>query len=282
MILVTSTSMYVVYESRIPSTLYVSFLDVGQGDAIFIQSPSGIQILIDGGPDKSVLEEIHKVMPLFDRSIDIVIATHPDSDHIGGLIDVLDRFFVGAFFESGGQSENGVQDILNKKIADKKIPTHVVRRGEVYDLGAGVLLSILYPDKDVSKIESNTGSIIAHLTYGEHSFLLTGDAPMESEIMLVGVDHEALDSTVLKLGHHGSDTSSGTVFLSKVKPEYAIVSAGKDNAYNHPHPLVIERVEKFKTTILQTKDLGTITFSTDGKMIEVLGLPDDFQEVKPE
>lgn len=281
-ILVTIISVIGVYRSQIPNTLRVSFLDVGQGDAIFIQSPSGVQALIDGGPDNRVLEEIHKIMPLFDRSIDVVVATHPDSDHISGLIDVFDRFFVGAFLESGAQNENGVQDILNKKIAEKKIKTRTVRRGEVYDLGAGAALSILYPYDDVSKSESNSGSIIARLTYGDHTFLLTGDAPMESELALVGGDQDALQSTVLKLGHHGSDTSSSATFLSKVRPEYVIVSAGKDNKYNHPSQEVIARVKKFESKILQTKDLGTITFSTNGRVIEVLDLPEDFQEGKLE
>lgn len=280
MIIITMTTLYVTYQAHSPSTLIVSFLDVGQGDAIFIQSPSGVQMLVDGGPDNSVLEEIHSVMPLFDRSIDIIVATHPDSDHISGIIEVIDRFSVGVFLESGAQNENGVQDILNKKIRDKKIPARIVRRGEVYDLGSGVTFSILYPNKDVSKAESNSGSIIARLSYGEHSFLLTGDAPVESELLVVGADEDSLRSTVLKLGHHGSDTSTSATFMSRVKPEYSIVSAGKNNKYNHPHPNVVERVEKFGSVILKTEDRGTITFSTNGKVIEVLDLPEDFQVKK--
>lgn len=279
-IIITVATLYVSYQARTPRTLLVSFLDVGQGDAIFIQSPSGVQMLIDGGPDNSVLEEIHQVMPLFDKSIDIVVATHPDSDHISGLIEVVERFSVGAFFESGAQNENGVQSILAKKIMDKKIPTHVVRRGEVYDLGGGVLFSILYPNKDVSKVESNSGSIIARLSYGEYSFLLTGDAPVDSELLLVGADEGKLRSTVLKLGHHGSDTSTSVTFLSAVRPIYTIVSAGKNNKYNHPHPNVVERIEKFGSILLKTEDRGTITFSTNGKVIEVVDLPEDFQVKK--
>lgn len=281
-ITMTLTTLHVIYQARTPETLLVSFLDVGQGDAIFVQSPSGVQVLIDGGPDNSVLEEMHQIMPFFDRSIDIVVATHPDSDHISGLIEVLDRFSVSVFLESGAQNENGVQDILNKKITEKKIPTRIVRRGEVYDLGAGVLLSILYPYNDVSKEESNAGSIVARLSYGEYSFLFTGDAPVDSELLLVGADEEKLRSTVLKLGHHGSDTSTSITFLSKVNPEYSIVSAGKNNKYNHPHPNVLERVKKFGSMILKTEDKGTITFSTNGKVIEIVGLPEGFQGAKPE
>jgi competence protein ComEC len=175
-----------------------------------------------------------------------------------------------------------VQDILNKKVTSKKIPKRVVRRGEVYDLGAGVLFTILYPNIDVSKIESNAGSIVARLTYGDHSFLLTGDAPTDSELLLVGADQDMLRSTVLKLGHHGSDTSTHVTFLSHVKPQYAVVSAGENNSYNHPHPDVVDRIKKFGSILLKTADWGTITFSTNGRVIEVLGLPEDSQEVTPE
>jgi competence protein ComEC len=281
-IMLTSLSVHVVYQTRTPSTLLVSFLNVGQGDAIFIQSPSGIQVLLDGGPNTFVLEELHHVMPLFDQSIDMIIASHPDSDHISGLIDVLDRFQIGVFLESGAKNDNGVQNTLNTKIAQKNIPTRVVRRGEVYDLGANVFLTILYPHKDVEHVESNAGSIVARLTYGEHSFLLTGDAPIDTELALVGADNTHLQSTVLKLGHHGSDTSSATVFLASVNSDYAIVSAGKKNKYNHPHPDVIDRVQKFESQILKTSEQGTITFSTNGKVIEVLDPLEDFQAKKPE
>lgn len=275
-------SVYVVHEAATPFELQVSFLDVGQGDAIFIQSPSGVQVLIDGGKDASVLEELHKVMPLFDRSIDVVVATHPDSDHISGLIDVVKKFRVGAFLESGAQNKNGVQDALNRTLALSNIQRKIAKRGEVYNLGGGVLLDVLYPYKDVSKEESNAGSLIMKLSYGEDSFLLTGDAPITSELILAGTDGTQLKSSVLKFGHHGSDTSTSIPFLQNVRPLYGIVSAGKNNQYGHPHKDVLEQAQRFNVKILSTAELGTITFSTNGKGIEVLGLSEDFQVEKPE
>lgn len=274
---IAGASSYFVFAAGISDELRVSFLDVGQGDAIFIQSPSGVQVLIDGGPDASVIEELHKVMPLFDRSINLVIATHPDLDHVSGLTDVVKRFDVGFFLESGGKNENGAQEMLEDLLAKNKVERKLARRGEEYNLGAGVILSVLYPYSDVSKQESNAGSIIIQLTYGGHSFLLTGDAPNESELALVGTDGDRLQSTVLKFGHHGSDTSTSLAFLEKVQPLYGVVSAGKNNRYGHPHKDVLERASRFNVNVLQTSEWGTITFSTNGKVIEVLGLPEDFQ-----
>ena len=275
-------SMYLVIYSGVSNELKVSFLDVGQGDAIFIQSPSGIQVLIDGGKDGSVIEELHKVMPLFDKTIDMVVATHPDSDHIGGLVDVLKIFNVGVMLESGGLSENSVQETLEKQVNEKKIERKLSNRGEEYNLGAGVYLTVLYPYDDVSKIEPNAGSIIMQLHYGAHTFLLTGDAPIDSELVLVGTDSLKLKSTVLKFGHHGSDTSTSIAFLEKVRPDYGIVSAGKNNQYGHPHAELLERALRFDIDILKTSEFGTITFSTNGKEIKVLNLPEDFQVKIPE
>ena len=276
------SSVYVVREASVPNDLRVSFLDVGQGDAIFIQSPSGVQVLIDGGKDASILEELHKVMPLFDRSIDVIVATHPDADHISGLIDVVKKFHVGAFLESGAQNENGVQDALERILAQKSIQRKIAKRGEVYNLGSGILLTVLYPYKDVSKEESNAGSLIMRLSYGEDSFLLTGDAPVSSELVLVGTDSTHLQSSVLKFGHHGSDTSTSVSFLQNVRPLYGIVSAGKNNSYHHPHEDVLERAKRFNIQVLSTIELGTITFSTNGKGIKALNLPEDFQGEKSE
>lgn len=281
-LLIAITSIYVVFRSMNHNELRVSFLDVGQGDAIFIQSPSGIQVLVDGGKDRSVVEELHKVMPLFDKKIDMVVATHPDADHIGGLIDVLKIFDVEVFLESGGQNENSAQDTLESKLKEKNIKRKITSRGEEYDLGKGVYITTLYPYYDVSNTESNTGSLIMQLSYGEHIFLLTGDAPVESELNLIGSDNGRLQSTVLKFGHHGSDTSTSYSFLEKVRPTYGVVSAGKNNQYGHPHTDVLDRASRFNVDVLQTSELGTITFSTNGKEIKVLNLPEDFQVRKLE
>lgn len=269
-ILATCTIGYITHYSSTPNILRVSFLDVGQGDAIFIQSPSGVQVLIDGGATKQVLEKLHDVIPLFDRSIDMVIATHPDLDHIGGLTDVIDRFSVKIFLHPDATNTGGAEDILNTKIQIHNVTQIIARRGQVYDLGAGVALTILFPYGDVSNVDTNDASIVARLTYGKHAFLLTGDAPVSTEYTLTATDPQNVQADVLKLGHHGSNTSTSETFLAAVKPKWSIVSAGKDNTYGHPHQEVVDRVKKFNSEILNTGSKGTIIFESDGEMITVL------------
>lgn len=247
--------------------LRVSFLDVGQGDAIFIEAPNGNQVLIDGGANKAVLKELGKVMPFYDRKIDAIIATHPDKDHIGGLIEVLKNYRANFVMEPGVSSDTGAYQELEKTIADKKLPRILVRRGMLLNLGEGARLNILFPDRDTDDWETNTASIVAKLVYGNNSFLLTGDSPIAIEKYLSMIDGLNLKSDVLKAGHHGSRTSTSESFASLVSPEYAVISAGKDNKYGHPHKEVLDILEKSKTTILKTYEQGTISFSSDGERV---------------
>ena len=227
--------------------LTVSFLDVGQGDAIFIDAPSGRQVLIDGGKGRAVLRQLSRVMPWYDRSIDVVVATHPDADHIGGLPDVLKRYRVERVFYSSvdddGSDQRAFVDALEEEVrggAEKLI----ARRGQILVLGGGAYVEILFPDRSLPGIETNTGSIIARLVYAETAFMLTGDSPQSIEKYLVQLDGSTtlttsangLKANVLKVGHHGSKTSSSPLFVGFVSPEYAVFSRGCDNSYGHPHP----------------------------------------------
>lgn len=251
--------------------LRVSFLDVGQGDAIFIEAPSGRQVLIDAGKNRSVVRQLSKHMPWYDRSIDVVIATHPDADHIGGLPDVLSRYRVGLIIESSVRDEDGADAIAYEKAATVEAAAGaerlVAERGQVIDLGDGARIEILFPDRAVPSIETNTGSIVARLVYGETVFMLTGDAPKAIEEFLVRLDGKALKSDVLKAGHHGSRTSSSLSFVGFVSPEYAIYSRGCDNTYGHPHDEVKETFAKLEIPTLDTCENGTITFVSDGKTV---------------
>ena len=250
-------------------TLTVVFLDAGQGDAIFIEAPNGNQVLIDGGPNKSVLRQLSKVMPFYDRSIDIVIATHPDKDHIGGLPDVLQRYTVDFILESGAKNDTGISRAFESAILQNKIKRIFAKREMAITLGDDVFLNILFPDRDVSEVESNTASIVAQLVYKNTEFMFTGDSPKTIEEYLVFLDGEKLRSDVLKVGHHGSKTSSSESFVGYVSPEYAIISAGADNSYGHPHKEVVEILNQFGSAILNTKDNGAIIFKSDGENIVV-------------
>lgn len=255
--------------SRGLQKLKVSFLDIGQGDAIFIETPSHRQILIDGGRNKKVVSELGKLMPFGDRSLDIVLATHPDADHIGGLPEVFASYDVDLYVEPGVESDNSLDDELHDRVLKEGIETLYARSGETIDFGDGARLIIIYPNKDVTGWETNDASIVAKLVYGEKSFLLTGDAGIKTENVLMRLAPELIDVDVLKAGHHGSRTSTSLLFTQAASPLYAIISAGKDNTYGHPHPEVLDILKKVGAEIKSTIESGTITFETDGKSLNL-------------
>jgi competence protein ComEC len=245
--------------------LNVYFLDVGQGDSILIDSPTHKRILVDGGPNLKALSEIGKILPFGDRRIDVMIESHPDKDHIGGLSEIVSRYDVSLFLEPGVESPSEVDDQLMEQIKSKNIPSLLARRGMIVDLSDGVKLYILFPNQDVSNWETNDASIVAKLVYGNESFLLTGDSTKKAEYILLGLDENILKSDVLKAGHHGSKTSTSLPYAEAVSPEYSIISAGKDNSYGHPNQETLDTLNKIGSKILSTMDLGTIKFETDGK-----------------
>lgn len=249
-----------------PQGLQVSFLDVGQGDSILITGPTGIQILIDGGKDRSVLRQLPQLMGPLDRTLDMVVATHPDADHIGGLPDVFRVYRVFYFVEPGRVGDTSFYERLDASVVSEAgQKTILARRDMRIHLGDGAYADILFPEGDVEKLrEANDASIVMRVVYGETEFLLTGDAPIWVEDRIVSAYGTALESDVLKAGHHGSRTSTGASWLSVVDPEIVVVSAGKDNSYGHPHPEVLERVTASGASVVSTIDEGTITFVSDG------------------
>ncbi len=244
--------------------LQVTFLDVGQGDAILIETPDGVQALIDGGPDGTVLRELARELPWGDRTLDLVVGTHPDKDHIGGLVDILARYTVASILTTENTGETMTASAYQKALTAETAVVHMARAGQVYTLGASTTLTILSPERDPSMLESNTASIVAKLSYGDIDFLLTGDAPESIEDYISVTYGEQLQSEVLKLGHHGSRTSTGQLFLETVQPQYAVVSAGRDNSYGHPHEEVVSRVTAEGVALRSTADSGRVKFVTDG------------------
>ncbi len=245
----------------------VAFLDIGQGDAIYIEAPNGKQMLIDGGPDGKILQRLSEVMPFADRSIDIVLATHVDSDHIGGLFFVLNNYKVSDVIENGAVSKTMVYKNLEQEISKKKIPKIIANNKMriILDRKRNIYFDILFPDRDVSKLDSNDGSIVGRLVYGNESFMLTGDATIYTENMIRWNENPStLRSQVLKLGHHGSRTSSSLLWLEEVRPDIAIISAGKNNRYGHPHQEILDRLKKLNIPYLATYKEGNIIFKTDG------------------
>lgn len=252
--------------------LRVVFLDVGQGDAILIESPNGNRVLVDGGPPSGkILSELGAILPFFDRDIDVVIATHPDQDHIGGLPDVFRRYSVQALFEPDLYSGNGVYEAM-EKVAEKDGAQKIVARaGEIIRLDKNTTLEILYPEKKFPPaIEVNISSVVVKLTYGDESFLFTGDLPKEQENLLAKKYGTALHVNVLKFGHHGSKTSTSPEFLAYAAPEYGVISVGADNKYGHPNKETLELAEKENVKILRTDTEGRIIFETDGTALSLV------------
>ncbi len=270
LLVVTSVVLWsAVLSTERSATLTVSFLDVGQGDAIFIETPSKRQILIDGGKDNSVLQELSKVMPFWDRTIDMVIATHPDSDHTGGLAEVISRYAVDTFVHSGVNSGTSISEGLFTVLAKEGVQKVLARRGQVFDFGDGAYITVLFPDRDVTELEANTASVILKVTFGGSSFLLMGDSPQGIEKYVVSLDGEQLSADVLKAGHHGSKTSSNPLLVGFVNPKYAVLSYGCDNSYGHPNQEVLDTLNNFEIEILEKCKEGRITFMTDGSILKI-------------
>ncbi|MFA4941847.1 MAG: ComEC/Rec2 family competence protein [Patescibacteria group bacterium] len=249
--------------------LEVDFLDVGQGDAILIKSPFGQNILVDGGPDGKVVEQLGKKLPFWDKQIDLIVLTHPHDDHVTGLTEIIKRYDVRKILYTGVVHDAPNYLAWLEEARNKKIPLALVDRPQVIKLGENCELDVLFPQKSFigQGIENlNNSSIVAKLFYGQTSFLLTGDAEIavEKDLLAASVD---LKSQVLKIGHHGSDTSSSEEFLEAVKPKFAVIEVGKDNDFGHPNLRILKRLERIGAEIFRTDLDGTIKFESDGMEI---------------
>jgi beta-lactamase superfamily II metal-dependent hydrolase len=261
--------------------LTVTFLDVRQGDSIVIRTPDNKTIVIDGGQgatEKSRFDAGAEVLiPFLEKAgvarIDMVVATHPDFDHLGGLVALLrSRFPVGAVLDSGVPHTSQAYENFMALIKEKKIPLIVPKKGELLDWGmaarAQVLAPQVPPEKRLDR-DLNNSSIVIRLDYGAVSFLFTGDSEFleENEILSSGARARA---TVLKAGHHGSRTASSPAFYYAVNPEVVVISAGKRNKFDHPHWESVKMFRESAARVLQTDQTGTITIATDGKTYEIL------------
>jgi competence protein ComEC len=243
---------------------------VGQGDAILIQTPNGQNILIDGGPDPQKINlELSKKLPFWDRTVDLVVCTQPQADHIAGLVDVLQRYKVKQVLEPGVSYNSSIYQEWLRLVEDKGIEYNIARAGQEIDLGNGIKLEVLNPPatlfKGTSADVDNNGAVL-RLSWGEVSFLFTADIREEAEFELIG-QRASLKSTVLKVAHHGSKTSTTSQFLATVDPEVAVISVGEDNPFGHPSPEVTERLTDRlgEDNVYRTDEDGTIEFITDGE-----------------
>lgn len=256
-VFVMTTSIFIIDHQ--PGKFKVVFLDVGQGDAIFIQTPEKYQILIDTGASSVITSELGSVMAPWDRSLDMIIITHPDMDHFGAMEDVLEHYVVDTIIDNGFYHDDEFSEYatLVKQEGSTYVRPH---NGYRVALPGDVILTFISVPDFGQGSDKNDESIIVRVDYKKASFLFTGDASVDIEEMLVDEHPELLDIAILKLGHHGSKTSSSELFLQATTPQIAVISAGIGNRYGHPHPDVMQRASDLGIRTVCTCDDGRIMF----------------------
>lgn len=248
--------------------LKVAFFDVGQGDSALIETPNRNKIIIDGGPDNSVLAKIGRYFSFFEKAVDILIITHPDSDHLAGAVEIAKNYNVGLIIVNGKQCASSLCGEFEKIIKQKNIKVISSAKGQEMDLGRGVKINILMPASQTAgaakKEDDNNSSIISLLSFGKDSFLFLGDAEIKEELALIE-NFPDLKAEVLKVAHHGSKNSANDLFLEKINPKFSVISAGAKNTYGHPHIKTLEALKKIGSEIFRTDLGGDIKFISNGE-----------------
>ncbi len=246
--------------------LHAFFLDVGQGDAILLRSPGGRTILVDGGEDPLVLaSRLGRMLPPWNRHIDLVVLTHSDRDHLGGLVPLLARYSIGCILQPEVLGKGDLVTRWNENLAAAGIAPLETHRGDRLILGENLRIDVLHPpagyDGDI-----NQSSVVLRVAMGDFDMLLTGDIDANAELDIV-TSEQLLSAEVLKVAHHGSKSSTSESFLSRVVPQIAVISVGRENRLGHPAEIVLQRLEAYSCCILRTDTHGTVELITDGAHI---------------
>ncbi len=244
------------------------FLDVGQGDSSVILFKDKV-ILIDAGEMDQGDRVVSDLEKLGVTRIDLLVATHPHSDHIGGMQKVLAHFPVGKVLDSGIPSSSSLYEHFLETVDDKNIPYLVAEQGQTIEIDPSLDILVLSPPKEDRGDDINTNSIVLRISYGTVNLLYTGDATTAAEDAMEKTGYP-LGAQVLKVGHHGSSDASSAAFLNRVDPEVAVISLGKDNDYGHPHQETLERLKTAGPTVLRTDQDGTILVESDGATYSVV------------
>jgi competence protein ComEC len=257
--------------------LHVDFYDVGQGDAMFVQSYLGNQMLIDGGPTSGVLSALGRDMPFFDRTIDVVMLSHPHEDHVNGLIDVLKKYTVNLVIMPDAEFDSPAFAEFLKLIDEKRIEKVYAHEGMRIYLDPATVFDVYYPpakhlvlkngEKGLEgpRLDPNDASIVGKLSFGKTKFFFEGDAGFEVENLILPKYN--LDSDVLKVGHHGSQYSSSQDFVDEVSPQYSVIEVGQGNTYGHPTQEAMDRIKSAGSQIFRTDLDHTVEFVSDGMQI---------------
>lgn len=253
-------------------TVRFTALNIGQGDALFFETSSHQQMLIDGGPDNTVVEQLGRVMPFFDRTIDVVVMTHPDADHSTGLIAVARKYHIKKFVFTGIVGKTATYKTLLRELDRRHVPLQYVHAGDQLTFSDSSTFAVLGPLESwegKSTDKANNTSVVGKFQFHNFSVLTTGDIEKEVEAQLVNAYGSRLHGTILKVAHHGSHTSSSEPFLKAVDPEAAVISVGLNNKFHHPHQDVLDRYMAFHIPVFRTDLLGPITISSDGTTFHI-------------
>jgi len=245
------------------------FIDVGQGDSSLIITPKGKTILIDAGDEAHAKKVVSYIREQGIEKLDLVIATHPDADHIGGMDKVIKNFDIGVFAMPDVSAKTNQYKQIQRELKAKKMRATRLYQGDEVQIDDDIDFEILSPVKGKKYDDTNEYSIVAKIVYKDTSFILMGDATMENEVDIIN-NVPDIDIDVLKLGHHGSSTSSSDYFITKTSPNIAIISCGKNNKYGHPHQEVMRVLKKHGVTPYRTDEMGDIVITSDGKEIKYI------------
>lgn len=243
----------------------VHFIDVGQGDASLIQV-NGLNMLIDSGPESNRYNIISYLDNLKITTLDYIIATHPHEDHIGNMATIIKKYTVKNFYAPKVTHNSVCFENMIGSLSDKKLKINILNTSTYLNLGENTNISIFSPPPNYFSDNFNNHSPIIKIQYGNISFLFTGDAESEIEQMVL-LENSDIQCNVLKIGHHGSSTSSTPEFISKANPDIAVISVGKKNSYGHPATETITTLNNNNVTLLRTDKIGNIVLCSDGTNI---------------
>ncbi|MBZ4669364.1 MAG: beta-lactamase protein [Defluviitaleaceae bacterium] len=252
----------------------VTFIDVGQGDSILIQAPSGKAMLIDAGVPEMGSKVVNYIKSRGISKIDVLIGTHPHADHIGGIPKVIKNFEIGKFYMPKVTTTTKTFENVLRAAKSKGLSINVAKAGLTLDLGEGIKAEMIAPNSAYYD-DLNNYSAVIKVTYGNTAFMFTGDAEKESEQEMLSRGYN-LKTDVFKVGHHGSLSSSTWAFLKAVSPKYAVISVGKNNDYGHPHKEIIEKLKSLGVIVYRTDECGTVVAVSDGKTISFNVKPGDY------
>ncbi|KKR21272.1 MAG: hypothetical protein UT48_C0010G0020 [Parcubacteria group bacterium GW2011_GWE2_39_37] len=252
--------------------LEIDFLDVGQGDSILIKAPTGQNILIDGGPDNSVLRRLSENLPWWDRQIDLMVLTHPHDDHVGGLIEVLKHYQIKRILYTGVVHSSPSYLAWLEQIKKRNVVLTIIDRPQTIYFSPDCKMVYISPQESLvgkSVTNLNNSSLIAKVEYKKVSALLVGDAEAEIEegMMARGQD---LSAGLIKIGHHGSDTASSEEFIRAVKPSFGVIQVGKDNSFGHPSKRTLKKLERNNVSVFRNDLQGTIRMSSKGDKWQII------------